>query len=408
MLTVGYGVLIFTAMILALVAILLAVQSRLSPSGATDLVVNRDAAHPLRVRSGQTLLAALAEHAILVPSSCGGQGTCGICKVVVTGGGGGLLATERAHIGRGEAARGVRLACQVKVRGALQIELPAEILAVRRWSCRVRSNRNVATFIKELVLELPAGETLDFRAGGYVQIDSPPHRLRFADFAVADEYREEWDRNDLWRYESITDSTVQRAYSMANHPGEAGVIILNVRIALPPPGAPAAPPGACSSYLFALRPGDSVAVSGPFGHFYARDGAAEMCFVGGGAGMAPMRAHVLDQLERLRTQRRITFWYGARSLREAFYVAELDALAARHAHFAWHLALSEPRPEDHWTGPTGFVHQVLRDRYLQDHPAPDEIEYYLCGPPAMIDACRTMLFDLGVEPENVMYDDFGS
>jgi len=408
MLTVAYGVLVFTATILALVLILVAVQSRLLPGGDVSITVNGEAEKPLCVRAGQTLLAALAERSIFVPSACGGQGTCGICKVTVGGGGGALLATERAHINRREAAAGVRLACQMKVRGDLAIELPAEILAVRRWHCRVRSNRNVATFIKELVLELPAGEELSFRAGGYVQIDSPPHVVRFRDFAIEEEYVDDWERLDLWRYESRSSETVQRAYSMANYPGEVGVIILNVRIALPPPGAAGVPPGICSSYLFACKPGDEVVVSGPFGDFFARASDREMCFVGGGAGMAPMRSLIFDQLERLRARRRITFWYGARSRREAFYVDDFDALAARHDNFTWQLALSEPRPEDHWNGATGFIHQVLYDLYLKDHPQPEEVEYYLCGPPAMIDACRTLLFDLGVEAENVLFDDFGS
>lgn len=407
MLTVGYGVLVFTTMILTLVALLLVVQWRLLPSGEVRIVINRDEEKALRARAGQTLLAALAEHEILVPSSCGGQGTCGICKVRVREGGGALLATERAHLAAAEAAAGMRLACQMKLRGDIHIDLAEEILAVRRWQCRVRSNRNVATFIKELVLELPAEADFHFRAGGYVQIDSPPHDVPFSDFEIAAEYRGEWERLALWRHRSETRASVQRAYSMANHPGEAGVIILNVRIALPPPGVDAAPPGACSSYLFARKPGDDVIVSGPFGHFFARAGEREMCFVGGGAGMAPLRSHILDQLEGLHSRRKITFWYGARSLREAFYVEDFDSLARRHDNFDWHLALSEPRPEDQWTGYTGFIHQVLHERYLADHPAPRQVEYYLCGPPAMIDACRAMLLGLGVASEDVMFDDFG-
>jgi len=407
-LTVAYGVLVFTVTIVVLVTILLVVRSRLLPGGEVAVTVNGDTARPLRVRAGQTLLAALAERGVYVPSGCGGQGTCGICKVTVASGGGALLATERAHIGRREAEAGVRLACQVKVRGDLAVELPAEILAVRRWHCRVRSNRNVATFIKELVLEIPAGEELAFRAGGYVQIVCPPHEICFRDFAIEAEYAGDWERLDLWRFTSRSTETVQRAYSMANYPGEAGGIILNVRIALPPPGVEAAPPGVCSSYLFSRKPGDEVLVSGPFGNFFARGGEREMCFIGGGAGMAPMRSHIFDQLVRLHSRRTITFWYGARSLCEAFYIEDFDTLAARHDNFTWHLALSEPRPEDQWNGATGFIHQVLFDLYLKDHAQPEEVEYYLCGPPAMIDACRTMLFDLGVEPENVMFDDFGS
>jgi Na+-transporting NADH:ubiquinone oxidoreductase subunit F len=265
----------------------------------------------------------------------------------------------------------------------------------------------VATFIKETILELPRGEKVPFRAGGYVQIECPPHEVSFRDFDVAEPYRADWDRYDLWRYVSRVDERVQRAYSLANYPGEEGILVLNVRIALPPPGVPDAAPGKMSSYLFGLRAGDEIAVSGPYGHFFARDTGNEMCFIGGGAGMAPMRAHIFDQLERLHTDRKITFWYGARSLREAFYVDDFDRLAREHRNFEWHLALSEPLAEDRWSGQTGFIHQVLYDSYLKRHPAPEDVEYYLCGPPAMIDACRKMLFDLGVEDENVMFDDFG-
>jgi Na+-transporting NADH:ubiquinone oxidoreductase subunit F len=296
----------------------------------------------------------------------------------------------------------------VKVRQDMSIAVPASVFDVRRWHCRVRSNRSVATFIKEIVLELPAGEEVPFRAGGYVQTECPVHEVRFRDFDIDERCRADWDKYDLWRYVSTVDEPVQRAYSLANAPGEKGILMLNVRIALPPLDVPEAPPGKMSSYLFALKPSDEIVVSGPFGEFFARPTQNEMCFIGGGAGMAPMRSHILDQLEGLRSTLKITFWYGARSLREAFYIDLFDRLAAAHENFAWHLALSEPLPEDQWTGHRGFIHQVLYDVYLKGHPAPEEVEYYLCGPPAMIDACRKLLDDLGVEPENVMFDDFGS
>jgi Na+-transporting NADH:ubiquinone oxidoreductase subunit F len=289
----------------------------------------------------------------------------------------------------------------------MEIELPPEVLATRQWRCTVRSNRNVATFIKELVLELPEGEEVPFRAGGYIQINVPPHTVRYRDFDIDVKYREDWDRYDMWRYVSVVDEEVMRAYSMANYPEEKGVIKLNVRIASPPPSEPNAPPGQASSYIFGLKPGDAVTISGPFGDFFARATDNEMCFIGGGAGMAPMRSHIFDQFRRLDTKRTVTFWYGARSLRESFYVDEFDAIASEHENFRWTLALSEPKEEDQWDGPTGFIHQVALDSYLGAHPYPEDIEYYVCGPPAMLDAVLATLTDLGVERENILFDDFG-
>jgi Na+-transporting NADH:ubiquinone oxidoreductase subunit F len=325
----------------------------------------------------------------------------------VESGGGALLPTEVSHITPKQARAGERLACQVKVKEDMEIGLPAEVFDVRKWTCRVRSNHNVATFIKELILELPPGEEVPFRAGGYIQIECPPHEVKYQDFVVEEEYREDWDRFKQWQYVSKVEEEVSRAYSMANYPEEGGIIMLNIRIASPPPNAPDLPPGQMSSYTFGLKPGDEVVISGPYGEFFARETGNEMCFIGGGAGMAPMRSHIFDQFRRLHTDRKVSFWYGARSLREAFYVEDFDAIDSENENFEWHLALSEPLPEDHWTGLTGFIHQVLYDNYLKDHPEPEEIEYYLCGPPMMIDACKKMLDDLGVEPENIMFDDFG-
>jgi Na+-transporting NADH:ubiquinone oxidoreductase subunit F len=405
--TILFGILGFTVTIVALTGILLIVKARVLPSTRIRIGINHDPEKQLEVGAGGTLLGSLAANGIFIPSACGGKGTCGVCHCRVASGGGALLPTEVAHISPREARAGMRLACQVKVKEDIEIELPPEVFDVRRWTCRVRSNHNVATFIKELVLELPAGEEVPFRAGGYIQIECPPHQMPYRDFEIEDEYRDDWDRLDMWRFVSRVEEPVTRAYSMANYPDEKDVILLNVRIASPPPNQPDVPPGQMSSWIFGLKPGDEVVISGPFGEFFARETDAEMCFVGGGAGMAPMRSHILDQFRRLHTARQVTFWYGARSLREAFYIEDFDAIAAENENFEWHLALSEPLPEDRWTGDTGFIHQVLYDNYLKDHPAPEDIEYYLCGPPMMIEACRRMLDELGVEPENVLFDDFG-
>jgi Na+-transporting NADH:ubiquinone oxidoreductase subunit F len=407
MTTVLFGVLAFTLTIVALTVVLLLVKARISPGGKVTISINDDPERSLEVESGGTLLATLSAQGIFIPSACGGKGTCGVCHCRVRAGGGALLPTEVAHITPREARAGLRLACQVKVKEDLAIELPPEVFDVRRWTCRVRSNRNVATFIKELILELPQGEEVPFRAGGYVQIECPPHQVHYRDFEIAEKYAADWERLDLRRLASRVDEPVSRAYSMANYPGEKGVIMLNVRIASPPPNLPDAPPGQVSSWIFGLRSGDPVVISGPYGEFFARETEREMCFLGGGAGMAPMRSLIFDQFRRLHTRRKVTFWYGARSLREAFYIDDFEAIARENENFQWHLALSEPLPEDHWTGHTGFIHQILYDNYLKDHPAPEEVEYYLCGPPMMIAACTTMLDELGVEPEDILFDDFG-
>jgi len=358
---------------------------------------------------GGKLLGALAANDLFIPSACGGGGSCGQCRVKVLEGGGVLLPIEASHITKREAAEGQRLACQVAVGERMRIRVPEAVFGIRRWECEVRADNNVATFIKELVLELPAGEVLNFRAGDYIQIECPPHKLRYADFDIPAEYRDDWERFGLFRMESIVEEPVFRAYSMANYPVEMDIVVLNVRIATPPPPAPeGTPPGAVSSYIFGLKPGDPVIISGPFGEFLARETDAEMIFVGGGAGMAPMRSHIFDQLKRLNSKRKISFWYGARSLREAFYVEQFDQLAAEHDNFSWHLALSDPMPEDHWKGLSGFIHDVLLEHYLKEHPAPEDCEFYICGPPMMNVALTNMFDELGAEEDNIFFDDFGS
>ena len=402
------GVVVFTAVVLALVALLLAAKRKLVPSGDVTITINEDASKALRVASGDTLLQVLARHHIFVPSACGGKGSCGVCKVNVREGGGSILPTETSFVSRGEQKRGCRLACQVKVKRDMSIEVAPEIFEVRKWQCTVLHNRNVSTFIKELKLALPEGEDVPFRAGGYVQIQCPPHEISFREFDIDPEFREEWDRFDLWRFRSVVTEPVERAYSMANYPLERGILLFTIRIAFAPDYREDIPPGKMSSWLFNLKPGDKVTVSGPYGEFFARDTDNEMCFVAAGAGMAPMRAHIFDQLLRLKSKRKMTFWYSARNLKESFYREEFDRLAAEHPNFEWHLVLSEPRPEDNWTGPVGLVrHNVLRDMYLKNHPAPEDIEYYLCGPKVMNDAVIKLAMDLGVDREHILLDDFG-
>lgn len=402
------GMLMFNIVILSLVVVLMFAKSKLVSSGEVSIEVNNDSEKTLKAPAGASLLTTLANQEIYIPSACGGKGTCGVCKVKVLEGGGAMLPTEQSHISRGEAREGVRLSCQVKVKNDLKIEVPPEIFDIRKWRCKVRSNRNVATFIKELVLELPEGEEVPFRAGGYIQIECPPHTIHYQDFDIEEQFRDDWDKYNLWDLVSRCDEEVTRAYSMASYPEEKDIIMLNVRIATPPPRAPeGTPPGIMSSYIFSLKPGDDVTISGPYGEFFARDTDAEMVFVGGGAGMAPMRSHIFDQFKRLHTKRKVSFWYGARSLREAFYVEDFDAIQAANDNFTWTLALSEPLPEDNWSGAVGFIHQVLLDNYLSKHPAPEDIEYYICGPPMMNTAVINMLQDLGVEQENIMFDDFG-
>jgi Na+-transporting NADH:ubiquinone oxidoreductase subunit F len=409
MTTVALGVFLFVFVILTQVVILMLARQKLVATGNVTITINDDPDKAITTTAGGTLLGTLASNRIFVPSACGGKGSCGVCTVKVVEGGGAMLPTETSHINRGEAREGLRLSCQVKVKQDMKIELPPEVFNVRKWLCRVRSNRNVATFIKELVLDLPAGEDVPFRAGGYIQIERPAGTVYYKDIDVPEKYREDWDRFDLWRYVSTVEKgeEVVRAYSMASYPEEKGIIMLNVRVASPPPRMPDVPPGKMSSYIFALKPGDEVTISGPYGEFFAKDTDAEMLYIGGGAGMAPMRSHIFDLFYRAKTKRKVSFWYGARSLREAFYQEDFDKIAAEHENFEWHLALSEPLPEDNWTGMTGFIHQVVYDHYLKDHPNPEDVEYYICGPPLMLKACLGLLDSLGVEHENIAFDDFG-
>lgn len=400
------AVALFTGIVMILGVVILLARRLLVPAGELTIRINGE--RELLVPAGEKLLNVLTGAGLYLPAACGGGGTCGQCRVTVLSGGGQLLPTEKSHVSKRAAREGVRLACQLSVNDELDIVLPEEVLGVQRWECRVRSNDNVATFIKELVLELPPGERMKFRAGGYVQIECPPYRMSYRDIEVPQRYRQDWERYRLFDLESVVEKEHVRAYSMANYPAEDDIIMLNVRIATPPPAAPAGtPPGVLSSWIFGRKPGDSVWVSGPYGEFFARETEAEMVFVGGGAGMAPMRSHIFDQLKRLNSDRKISFWYGARSLREAFYVDEFDTLAAAHGNFSWHLALSEPLPEDEWQGLTGFVHEVLRENYLTHHPAPEDCEYYLCGPPVMNAAVIAMLDALGVPADNILLDDFG-
>ncbi len=403
---VGLGVGLFTAIILLLVLIILFARSRLVASGSVKVLINDE--RELAMPAGVKLMNGLADADLFIASACGGGGTCGQCKVRVISGGGSVLPTESSLLNKREISENYRLSCQVAVKQDMRVEVPDEVFGVRKFNCRVTSNRNVATFIKELVLELPEGEELDFRAGGYIQIECPPHDLKYTDFEIDERFRDEWDRYNLWSYESHVKHTTTRAYSMASYPLEKRNIKLNVRIATPPPGSDdKVPPGIMSSYIFNLKPGDEVVVSGPFGEFFARETDNEMVFIGGGAGMAPMRAHIFDQLKRQHTKRRMSFWYGARSLKETFYVDEFDELAANHDNFEWHIALSEPQPEDDWSGYTGFIHKVLHDQYLEKHRTPEDCEYYLCGPPMMNSAVIKTLEDLGVTSDHILLDDFG-
>jgi Na+-transporting NADH:ubiquinone oxidoreductase subunit F len=428
----GLAVGMFLGVVIALVVVVLTAKAKLVNAEEVTIDINHGTKQ-IKTAAGQTLLNALSANKLFIPSACGGKGSCGVCKVDVHEGGGSMLSTEASHISKGEARAGCRLACQLKIKSNLKIELEADVLEVKKWDCTVKSNGNVATFIKEFVIQLPEGESVPFRAGGYIQIECPPHVAKYSDIEVEEEYRGDWDTFGMWQFVSDVKDTVTRAYSMANYPEEFGIIMLNVRIASPPPDRNAprgtfkyldVPPGIMSSYIFTRKPGDNVVISGPFGEFFAKDTNNEMIFIGGGAGMAPMRSHIFDQFRRLKTKRKVSYWYGARSFKEAFYIEDFDTIQKENDNFVWHIALSDGRvaeAEDDWSNPEsearkplgckegylGFIHQVLLDNYLKNHPAPEDCEYYLCGPPMMNISVEKMLEDLGVEPENILKDDFG-
>ncbi|MGC6509016.1 MAG: NADH:ubiquinone reductase (Na(+)-transporting) subunit F [Myxococcota bacterium] len=420
------GIVMFTVVVLALVAVVLSAKAKLVSTEDVNILINDDQDKAIRTAAGSTLLNTLAANKIFIPSACGGKGTCGVCKVHVHDGGGSMLPTEEGHITKGEARHGCRLACQVKVKSDMKIEVEPEVFSIKKWNCSVKSNHNVATFIKEFVLQLPEGESVPFKAGGYIQIECPPHVQKYADMIIEDEYRGDWDKFGMWDFVSDVPDDVTRAYSMANYPEEFGIIMLNVRIASPPwdrknNGWMDVPPGIMSSYIFGRVPGDTVVISGPFGEFFARETENEMVFIGGGAGMAPMRSHIFDQFRRIKTNRKVSFWYGARSFREAFYIEDFDTIQSENDNFIWHVALSDAIAEDDWEnseaetrkplgckeGYTGFIHNVLYENYLKDHPSPEDCEYYICGPPMMNEAVFKMLDSLGVEPESILFDDFG-
>lgn len=403
--TIVAGSLMFTLIVMLLVVVIIAARSKLVSSGDVRIEINGDPDKALVVPAGGKLLNTLADAGIYLSSACGGGGTCAQCKCKVMDGGGSMLPTEAGHFTMGEAKEHWRLSCQVAVKQDMKIEVEPEFFGVKQWECEVISNHNVATFIKELVLKIPDGESVDFRAGGYVQLEVPPHEVHYKDFDIEEKFRGDWEHFGLFNLSSKCSDTTIRAYSMANYPDERGIIKFNIRIATPPPRTNH-PPGIMSSYVFNMKPGDKIKVFGPYGEFFAKETDNEMVFIGGGAGMAPMRSHIFDQLCRLNSKRKISFWYGARSKKEMFYVEDFDKLAAEHDNFVWHVALSEPQPEDNWTGYTGFIHNVVRDNYLKDHPAPEDCEYYMCGPPIMNSSVISMLKNLGVEDENIALDEF--
>jgi Na+-transporting NADH:ubiquinone oxidoreductase subunit F len=400
------SVVVFTVVIMALVTILMVAAKKLVPQGFAKLSINQGS-REIDVKPGTSLLSALSNEQIFLPSACGGGGTCAMCKCKVLEGGGELLPTEAGQVTKAEAKEGVRLACQLKVKESMVLDIEPEILEIKKYECTVRSNDNVATFIKELVVELPKGEKLDFRAGGYIQIDVPSYKgLEYKNFEIGDEYRQDWEQFKMFDLVANNDEDCFRAYSMASFPLEDDIIMLNIRIASPPPGTDY-PPGICSSYVFDLKQGDKITISGPYGEFFAQETEREMCFIGGGAGMAPMRSHIFDQLKRINSDRKITFWYGGRSKRELFYMEEFQELEKEFPNFSLHVALSDPLPEDNWEGSTGFIHQVCLEEYMDKHDDPTEVEFYLCGPPIMLQCVNEMVDELGVEPDMVRADDFG-
>ena len=399
---------VFTALILVLVGICLFVEAKVVKKGDSRIVINEDEEKSIRTPIGTTLLASLANNDIFIPSACGGGGTCGMCKCKISEGIEGFIPTELAHLSRKEKQANIHLACQLKVKDDLKIRIPEHIFSVKKYSATVLSNVNVATFIKELVLELDEGERLEFNAGAYIQIDIPEYELSFTQFRVriSERFRASWDRFNLWGLKSKVEEPIFRAYSLANPPSEDRRLSFTIRIATPPPGKEAAPPGAGSSYIFNFKEGDKVTLSGPYGDFFTKETDREMCFIGGGAGMAPLRSHIFNQLETLHTQRAISFWYGARSIQELFFDDEFSRLEEKYKNFSYNVALSQPEPDDQWEGMIGYIHECLLENYLEEHEDPSEIEYYLCGPPMMVDAVEKMLDNLGVDPEMIAYDKF--
>ncbi|MBR4962904.1 MAG: NADH:ubiquinone reductase (Na(+)-transporting) subunit F [Muribaculaceae bacterium] len=410
--TIYSAVIIFLVIILLLVAILLVAKAKLVQSGDVTVTINSD--RKIVSQAGSSLLNVMAEDKVFLPSACGGQGNCGMCKCQVEEGGGEILPTEVGFFNRKQIKENYRLACQVKVKNDMEVKIPQEVLGIKKWECEVVSNNNVASFIKEFVVKLPEGEILDFKSGSYIQIDVPKYEANFADMDIDEKFRDEWDKFKMWGLVSKNTEETYRAYSMANHPAEGNIVMLNIRIATPPfdrstgTWAAGINPGICSSYIFSRKPGDKVTVSGPYGDFHILDTKREMLYIGGGAGMAPLRSHLLHLFHTLKTtDRKISYWYGARSRREIFYEEDFRAIEREFPNFSFHIALSDPQPEDNWTGYTGFIHQVIYDNYLKTHEAPEDIEYYMCGPGPMANAVKKMLWDLGVPREMLMFDDFG-
>ena len=406
MLQVLGSIIVFPAVIGLLTVALLAAEARLRPQRKIKITINGDESGAIETDAGGTLLNTLSSNGVMLPSACGGGGTCGVCRCQVMEGGGDILPTEQQHINFRDAKENWRLSCQVKVRDDMQVQVPDEVFSINKWQCEVISNDSVATFIREFVLRMPEGEELNHRSGGYIQIEVPPYEIDFGqDIDVEDEYRGDWEQMNLFALSAMNTAPIQRAYSMANHPAEGNIVMLNVRIATPPRGMEVQP-GLASSYVYARKPGDVVTISGPYGEFFIQETDREMVYIGGGAGMAPLRAHIFHLFNTLHTGRKVSYWYGARSKREIFYEDHFRAIEEKFPNFSFHIALSEPLPEDNWDGPVGFIHQVVLEEYLGKQDAPEDIEYYLCGPPLMLTAVQKMLYDLGVEPEMIRYDEF--
>lgn len=405
----------FAFILALLVGMLLFAKAKLVSSGDVQIVVNGESENPIIASPGSSLLSALSSKNVFLPSACGGGGTCAMCKCQVLEGGGDVLPTELNHLTRKEAAEHWRLACQVKVRSDMQIKVPEEIFGIKKWDCTVKSNDNVATYIKEFVVQLPEGETLHFESGGYIQVDVPAITVNFKNelYAIPDRFRDDYDKYKIWDLTMKNPEPVFRAYSMANHPAEGNIIMLNIRLATPPfdrakNGWMDVNPGVCSSFVFSRKPGDKVTISGPYGEFFIKPTNKEMVYIGGGAGMAPLRSHIFHLFHTMKSDRKVSYWYGGRSKRELFYTDQFRDIEKDFPNFQYNEALSEPMPTDNWTGYQGFIHKVLYDNYLSKHPEPEEIEYYLCGPPMMIQAVLKMLDDLGVPESNIAFDDFGS